>query len=58
MYSNTGASKDPFYYSYSGYSTRSNNFSSAGPHTIHVNNNMSDKSVEVIGWTVKKGRLE
>lgn len=56
--SGTAGSKDPFYFTYSGYSTRSNNFSNAGPHQVHIKNNMYERSVQVVGWTLKKGRLE
>lgn len=50
--------KDAFFYTYSGYSTRSNNFSNAGPHAVHVKNNLYEAQLLVVGWTVKKGKLE
>jgi hypothetical protein len=49
--------KDPFYVSYSGYSTRENNFSNAGPHQVHIKNNTIEDTVEAVGWTIAKGRL-
>lgn len=51
-------SKDAFLYTYNGYSTRSNNFSNVGPHSIHVKNNLIEKSVELVKWTVSTGKLE
>lgn len=54
---NFGHHNNTQYYFYSRYVTQGNNWSSYGLHQVEIRNE-TDKVVEVVGWTMKEGRVE
>ena len=54
---NFGHHNNVQYYFYSRYAAQGNNWSSYGLHEVQIKNE-TDKVVEVVGWTMKDGRVE
>ena len=54
---NFGHHNNVRYYFYSRYVTQGNNWSSFGLHQVEIKND-SDSVIEVVGWTMKEGRVE
>ncbi len=54
---NFGHQHNVRYYFYNTYVTQGNNWSSFGLHQVEVRNE-TDRVIEVVGWTMKDGRVE